>query len=165
MSLRATITRPDIARTIAGSRAAIEAITDGTDPLIAAAEVLVNIMKDLLSQPGQGRLYVEEFRFSRALGRPIPIGVARPPHRASAPGQPPATDRGILRAAVGFDRRGKNKVGIGVNRSGFFWFFLEFGTAFVMPRPFVRPAVIIGDAAMADEFRAKVTLRARQFRR
>lgn len=61
------------------------------------------------------------------------------PHRASAPGQPPATDTGALVGSIlaegTEDRRGFRLV---AGRVIAVW--LEFGTRFMRPRPFIRPA-------------------------
>lgn len=63
-------------------------------------------------------------------------------HRASAPGQPPATDTGRLAASVreelGRDSKGLVEViGTDVRYAR----FLELGTRTTAPRPFLRPAL------------------------
>lgn len=140
---------PRISQVLAGSRAALEAVVDGTDPAIAAAIVLVENMRAALSQPGGGEVYEFEFRMIR--GRPVPL-TNRPrrggPHQASAPGEPPASDSGALRRAVGFQLLGLGQVGIGVTNEGAHWKFQEFGTRFIDPRPFIRPAIAFAQAGM-----------------
>lgn len=101
------------------------------------ALMLVNKITFLLSQPGTGRLY-DRGRTKK--------GYKRKPHRASAPGEPPAVDTGRLRASIGFERLGPwtYRVGTGVEYAG----YLEFGTigpeytgGRILPRPFMRPAL------------------------
>lgn len=83
--------------------------------------------KRSLHQPGQGRLYRRG-------------GVE---HRASAPGDPPATDRGLLAASI-TTRNGRDGRGIFVDigsplRKAL---GLELGTRHIAPRPFLRPALV-----------------------
>ncbi len=151
MALTVELKAPRLSRVLAGSRAALEAVIDGTDPAVAAAIVLVENMRAALSQPGSGEIYEVEFRFSKRLGRPIPWrGIPRRggPHRASAPGEPPAVDSGDLRRAVGFQVKGLGRVGIGVTNEGAHFIFQEFGTRFIDPRPFIRPGIAAAEAGM-----------------
>lgn len=82
--------------------------------------------KRLMSQPGRGRTYRRG-------------GVT---HRASAPGDPPATDLGRLRAAttsqLAVDERGLH-ARIGSNYP--VQLFLELGTRKMAARPHLRPAL------------------------
>lgn len=87
---------------------------------------VTNRVKDLLSQPGQGRVYRRG-------------GVL---HRASAPGAPPAVDTGRLRASytwrTGEDVQGSYvEVGTNVEYAP----HLEFGTRRMRPRPHLRVAI------------------------
>ena len=83
-------------------------------------------VKRMLHQPGRGRTYRRG-------------GVT---HRASAPGDPPATDLGRLAAAVswelGVDERGLH-ARIGSNYP--IELFLELGTRRMAARPHLRPAL------------------------
>lgn len=83
-------------------------------------------MVEHLSRPGTGRIY-------RRKGRV---------HQASAPGEPPAVDTGLLRASVrssvGRDERGLVAT-IGTNQK--VGVYLELGTRYMAPRPFARPAL------------------------
>ena len=129
-----TITAPPISAILRGSRAALDEVLQGSEPALASAIVLVDLIKQLLSQPGGGRQYRRG-------------GVT---HTASLPGDPPAPDTGRLRNAVGFQITGPGRVGIGVEAGAPYWRFLEFGTRFIEPRPFIRPALTFARAGMID---------------
>lgn len=79
-----------------------------------------------LSQAGTGRVY-------RRRGRV---------HQASAPGQPPATDTGLLRASV-HTRSGRDSGGqyreVGTGQA--VGVYLEKGTRRILPRPWLVPAL------------------------
>ncbi len=97
--------------------------------LLRAANVYVKIMREELARPGSGIIYGE--------------------HRASAPGEPPASDTGTLSGAIGValfgDARTELFAGVTVDSSiASYWRDLEFGTVNMEPRPFVRPALSIG---------------------
>jgi hypothetical protein len=84
--------------------------------------------KRLVHEPGKGRTYVKS--------------NPRRVHRASAPGQPFATDLGVARAsighAVGRDAKGVfAQVGSGLAK----FRFLELGTRNMRPRPSLRRAL------------------------
>lgn len=79
-----------------------------------------------LSMPGSGRIYRRR-------------GI---PHQASAPGEPPAPDTGLLRASVhhtvGSDGDGL-LADIGSSQNVAMW--TELGTRRMAPRPWLRPAL------------------------
>jgi HK97 gp10 family phage protein len=90
-----------------------------------------------IRRPGKGRLYTTNF-FTDAAGVVRPIGQ-RPPHRASAPGEPPASDTGRLLGsveAVFFDGGLAAEIGTGLDYGR----FLEFGTSKMAARPWLQPA-------------------------
>ena len=69
-------------------------------------------------------------------------------HQASAPGEPPAVDTGLLRASF-FPQPGQIVIGksatemwvdIGVGANVLYATYLEYGTRFMAPRPLWRPA-------------------------
>jgi hypothetical protein len=60
-------------------------------------------------------------------------------HRASAPGEAPATDTGRLASATEYSMTGK--LSAEVNNSVIYGPMLEFGTQSIEPRPAWRPAV------------------------
>lgn len=96
---------------------------------------------DILNRAGTGRLYEYEFRMIN--GRAVPIkSLPRPPHRASAPGEPPAPDKGAsgLLGATQADeqvrREGGDLVGrIVANKE--YALMLEKGTERMAARPFL----------------------------
>lgn len=106
--------------------------------------------KKLLSMHGQGRVYTTRF-FTRG-GKLYAYG-SRPPHQASAPGAPPATDTGRLRATVGHhvgrDQQGLYaNIGSGANPAipGVKYAeYLEYGTSKMHPRPWLRPSARAAD--------------------
>lgn len=142
----------------------------------AAANVYVDVMRDELRRPGTGRVYEFEFRMIRVKGsgsgtrgqfRPVMLrNKPRTPHRASAPGNPPANDTMTLSNALGTAvlrvQEGRAVVAVGVAREGFYWEFLEYGTRLIEPRPFVRPAIAIARAGAADAYRASVVRKMRR---
>jgi HK97 gp10 family phage protein len=64
-------------------------------------------------------------------------------HRASAPGEPPATDRGTLSASIDYkvERTGRYKRLVRVGTQLKYGKWLEYGTVRIKPRPFARPAL------------------------
>lgn len=118
--------------------------------LPAVAIALVRQIKIELSQPGHGRVYLRGatnvgfnaagalvFTKGKRIGQFAPKhGKGR--HVASAPGEPPAVDFGNLRGSIAWEWVGQN-VRVGTNVIYGPW--LEFGTARVLPRPFMRPSV------------------------
>lgn len=104
----------------------------GKDGLADVGVEAVNRVRVALSTPGAGRVY----------RRPGVRGPRAVIHRASAPGQPPAVDTGLLRASytyrMGSDAKG-NFVEIGTNVKTAPW--LEFGTRRMRPRPHLRPSI------------------------
>lgn len=101
---------------------------------LAAGLTLEGVIKTLLSQPGTGRVY-------RRGGRV---------HQASAPGNPPAVDTGELRNSVGTEQQPDGSVEVGTRLAKAVP--LEFGAPErgLLPRPFMRPAVLQARQAMAD---------------
>ena len=134
------------------NEAALEHLLNSPDGPVArelerTALEVENAQKVLLSQHGSGRTYDTTFwRDSR--GR-LRRGRARVPHQASAPGEPPAVDYGLLRASVGHvvsvDERGLYaEVGSGANPAvpGVeYAIYLEQGTRTMLPRPWLAPSL------------------------
>lgn len=92
-----------------------------------------------IREPGTGALYTHRF-YTDASGVVRPLtGVGRPPHRASAPGHPPASDTGTLLGsveAVPFDGGLAYEIGSRLAYGQ----FLEFGTSKMAARPWLTPA-------------------------
>ena len=78
---------------------------------------------ETLSQPGHGRTYKR--------GEIV--------HRASAPGEPPAPDTGTARRTVGWIRAGALRWRFGTGSIVLLW--LERGTRFILPRPWIFPSL------------------------
>ncbi len=97
------------------------AVQQGIQSAGAAGLVLESYLKVELSQPGSGRVY----------------GT----HRASAPGEPPAPDSGVLRGSVGIEQIPDGTVRVAVSAP--YAVALEFGAPErgLQPRPFFRPAL------------------------
>jgi hypothetical protein len=105
-------------------------------------EKLIDELKLDVSAPGQGRLYTTRFWTDRQ-GR-LRRGGPRVPHRASAPGHPPAVDEGRLRASFGWKIDPPKQPGVDVLVLGTGDEkdkYLEFGTRDMKARPHWRPLI------------------------
>lgn len=104
------------------------------------AFLVENAAKRLVSGPGTGRLYDTTF-WRDAQGR-LRKGRKRVPHRASAPGAPPATDTGRLLNSIShsISQQGPEWVAR-VEAKTNYSLYLELGTRHMAPRPFMRPAL------------------------
>ncbi len=78
---------------------------------------------EVVSQPGHGRTYRR--------GSVV--------HRASAPGEPPAPDTGTGRRSIGWIRAGALRWKLGAGSIVMMW--MERGTRFIAPRPWVHAAL------------------------
>ena len=81
-------------------------------------------IKSIQSGPKSGRVY-EKYNPRRT-------------HRASAPGQAPASDTGNLVSKITIRQDGKDKTNVESNAD--YSAFLEYGTSKMEPRPFMLPA-------------------------
>lgn len=90
----------------------------------AAIEAVTNVRRAIQGPPKTGQEY--------------PRGRDKI-HRASAPGQAPATDTGTLVSSIYNEDRGPNTKAIGSRLP--YAFYLEFGTFKIAPRPSWVPAV------------------------
>lgn len=61
-------------------------------------------------------------------------------HQASAPGEPPKTDTGQLVRNVTIENQGGMEYTVGSRKGAPHGFWLEFGTRFIRPRPWLKPA-------------------------
>lgn len=75
-------------------------------------------------------------------------------HQASAPGEPPANDLGFLAANIVQDKADLAQGRIFIAALAKYAKFLEFGTARIAPRPFLRPALANMRGAVVRAFRA-----------
>lgn len=134
------------------NEAAWEHFTESLDGPVArelekAALRVEAAQKLLLSTHGTGRVYTTTF-WTDSRGR-LRRGRDRVPHQASAPGEPPATDTGRLRATVSHvvarDAEGLfAEVGSGANPAlpGVeYAVYLERGTRHMAPRPWLLPSL------------------------
>jgi hypothetical protein len=112
------------------------------------AEVVRAEMYGLLerNRVGRGRVYTQYFRTNRRTGGIFPVGDRPTPHRASAPGDPPARDVGRLMESIAVTKRATAEdltAETGPRKQSFqgayYAAFLEYGTRKIEPRPFVRP--------------------------
>jgi hypothetical protein len=92
----------------------------------AALEAVTNVRKAIQGPPKTGREYPRGIKSDKV-------------HRASAPGQAPATDTGTLVSSIYIEDRGPNTKAIGSRLP--YAFYLEFGTFKMASRPSWIPAV------------------------
>lgn len=125
-----------------------EVVLPEAEILLKVAELFVNDMRLMLSKAGTGKTYTKEIRVFGDPKRPrivrtrdYPDGVPKAPHTASSPGAPPTSESGDLLRALGIELKvvRVNEVVVGVGVMGApHWKYLEFGTIWMEPRPFVR---------------------------
>lgn len=84
-----------------------------------------DIIKDIQRSPATGKTY-RKYSPNRT-------------HRASAPGEPPASDTGRLANSIVFKSDGRLSVSVGSDLA--YAAYLEFGTSRMAPRPAWTPAV------------------------
>lgn len=104
----------------------------------AAAYLWDGAMRRAIAEPGSGRVYRR--------------GNVR--HRASAPGEPPATDTGYLLNSVGTEIY---ELQAYVGNTAQYALYLERGTRHIAPRPFVRESARRVLDQMRRELRRPVT--------
>lgn len=135
-----------------------------TKAVRAASLVFVSVTKEMLSHPGTGRIRsggrerVGKGSFNRGKDGKLHMvhrGAARtnidPTNRASAPGQPPAPDIGVLRNSIDYELTSETSSRVGVSPVGgadAYAEALEFGTTRIAPRPFMRPSLAIATPLM-----------------
>lgn len=105
----------------------VEIRTEVSKLIAKTALAIEATAKKSMSQMGQGRWYT---------GR----GKGRGDHRASAPGDPPATDTGRLRASIRTDLTEITRLSATIGTEVAYGRFLEYGTASMAARPWLRPA-------------------------
>lgn len=75
--------------------------------------------------------------------RKIKADINTPYPPASRPHEPPHKRTGRLRAAVGYRMNRKTlEANIGVAPTAPYWYYLEFGTSHMEPRPFLRTNIV-----------------------
>lgn len=107
-----------------------------------------NAAKELLMLPGAGRVYeagVLTFRRNGKIYSNFSTGGRAAAHQASAPGQPPSSDTGHLLNSVGHTMVDTDTgIGADIGSDLDYANWLEFGTRYMAPRPWLRPALDIG---------------------
>lgn len=120
-----------------------EMFADPDGPIGKAMEIAGFLVegraKELVLTPGSGSVYTTRF-YTDARGVVHPTGH-RPPHRASAPGEPPASDTGRLLSSIGHRIRVEDTLVAQVFADARYATYLELGTSKMAPRPFLRPAL------------------------
>lgn len=106
--------------------------------------------KSLLLIPGSGGMYggVLTFRRGDKIFSNYSTGGSAP-HRASAPGEPPSSDTGALLNSISHKVDVEQTVFVRIGSDKKYAIWLELGTRYMAPRPFLRPALDIGLAQMA----------------
>ena len=100
------------------------------------------IAKVLLSIPGSGRIYDPGEYWLRRGPKVYHWIRTLPTHQASAPGEPPAGDSGHLAASLGHTLIIRNgRMVAQVRAKANYGIYLELGTLYMRPRPFLRPAL------------------------
>lgn len=124
MSIRWTILAGDEIAAEALADAAREALENGMRGGVAL--VVADAKRSVARGPKTGRIYTR----------------GNISHQASAPGEPPATDTGVLLNSIAGDVEVTNGVVQGLVRaSAKYALYLEFGTRKMAARPFLLPAV------------------------
>lgn len=122
--------------------------------LKGAAQLVANDAKRAVARgPKTGRLYTTRFATNRQTGRIFPT-EPRVPHRASAPGEAPATDTGKLLSSIVGDAQGLKAW---VEARSVYAPWLEYGTRHMQARPFMLPAIEANRQRVGDLIRAAVS--------
>lgn len=100
------------------------------------------VARQLLKLPGSGRIYEPGEYFLRRGNKVYHWTRTRPAHQASAPGEPPSGDTGLLAVTLHHSLIVRNGRVVAQVRAGAkYGLYLELGTRFMKPRPFLRPAL------------------------
>lgn len=98
-------------------------------------------VKVLLMIPGSGREYKPGSYFFQRDGKVYHWVRELPTHRASAPGEPPSSDSGRLMTAVTHRLVPGEVISGEVIANVEYALWLEEGTRYMAPRPFLKPAL------------------------
>lgn len=106
----------------AGEREIFKAVRGSLESVRSTA------LKKIMREPKTGRIY------ERGPGQNL-----SPTHQASAPGEAPASDSGILAGSVKVVQPSRSFGYVGTDRQYGFW--LEYGTTRMQARPWLRPSL------------------------
>lgn len=149
--------RLDLSRLTAEMETALE------QTLMGASKIIENDAKaSIATGPKSGRIYTTYWRTNRRTMLPFPTAEQRVPHRASAPGEAPATDTGRL---IGSIFGGARKLNAWVEVRSHYGRWLEFGTRRIQARPFLIPAVERNRARITAMLQAAISTGASRFAR
>lgn len=131
---------------------------------------IVSALRLALSTPGMGVTYTHEFFTWKGS---VIAGKPRVPHRASAPGDPPARDTGALAASVSAStERLVDGAELSLGSSSEVAVYTEFGTnasvkrrSTVLPRPWMRPTIAASHDIITDEVSSGIEGRERAMAR
>jgi len=103
-----------------------------------AAATRDNAVNGIKRPPKTGEVYTTRF-YTNKQGRAIPYGT-RPAHQASAPGQYPADDTGLLAANINITTTNLGLTAR-VGTPLMYGRYLEYGTSKMHARPWLRPSL------------------------
>lgn len=123
-------------------------------------------IKSIQREPKTGKVYEHVFRTINGKVTPYKLRSEQqnlsPEHRASAPGEAPATDTGRLVSSIKFTRQPNATYGFLFSRLNYaFW--LEYGTVNMAERPFLRPAVRKNAAWFTEQMQKRLDQLAGKF--
>ena len=107
--------------------------------LESGALVQAEAQRLIMDPPKSGRVYTPEF-WTDSAGR-VRAGRPRVPHQASAPGEAPANDTGNLASSIILETGDLPTGKITIEARAKYATYLEFGTARMAARPFLRRAL------------------------
>ena len=118
-------------------------------------EIRGDIVKRIQKGPKTGAVY--DSVFARVNGRVVPVGPRQgnnlsATHQASAPGEAPATDTGLLASRIIYKKEGQMSATVGSNVV--YAAYLEFGAPRAKIEP--RPAWVPATEAMRPKFRQRL---------
>jgi len=132
----------------AGRQVIEESITD------LVLDTHANAVQGIERGPKTGRVYETRF-WTDAQGR-LRIGEERVPHRASAPGQYPASDTGRLASNIRFELPTSTALTGRVGTNIMYGRHLEFGTTKMAARPWLMPSFEKAKVGVEQELKTRL---------
>lgn len=128
MRIEIEVPRGEIDRLMQSLRRSTKRLEGEVGKLVAKTALAIErTAKTSMARKGRGRWYRNR---GKGLGD----------HRASAPGDPPATDTGRLRSSITTDLHDLVRLSATVGTDVAYGRYLEFGTVNMAARPWLRPA-------------------------